>query len=358
MIIFADIKRPPIFLITTVTTLFILISLLFFCNNALAAEPELTITDRLINTYKDLGTTWGANIKSHAIWLLNALLVIEVVFLAVRLGFQKADITDVIAELVRVAIFGATFFCLIIYGQELAGKIVDGFINLSKDIHGPPQIVSNFFIDSFSITRAMTKLITIMRPGVGIMIGLCIVVSIVCAALTYGMYLIILCEAWIVMNVGILILGFGGNRHTRSWAANFMRYALAVGLKLFIIQLLINVIYTLVHTIVDWEFNTATDVFVVTANFVICAFLVKALPDSLASFVSNYSGSSGGMMAGAMAAATGTAVGAASMGTGAVIGASGGGGLAGGLGGAQKGALMSLSEAAQAHLKKGDGENE
>nr|WP_281180513.1 P-type conjugative transfer protein TrbL [Desulforhopalus singaporensis] len=325
---------------------------MIFCNETFAATPDLNITQNLVNLYKTLGTKWGSNVKPHAIWLLNCLLVIEVVFLAIRLGLQKADITDVIAELVRVAIFGATFYCLIIYGQDLTAKIVDGFIGLAEDIHKPSERVSLFFRDSITTVKAMEKIATIFQPGVAVMIALCAVVSLVCAALTYGMYLIILCEAWIVMNVGILILGFGGNRHTRGWATNFMRYSLAVGLKLFIIQLLINVIYTLVHTIVAWEFRTPTDVFVVTANFVICAFLVKALPDSLASFVSNYSGSSGGMMAGAMAAGVGTAVGAASMGTGAAIGASGGGGLAGGISGAQKGALMSLSEAAQAHLKK------
>ena len=278
-----------------------------------------------------MGDSWGSRIKSHAIWLLNWLLVVEVVFMAIRLGLQKADMTDVIAQLVWVAVYGATFYCLIIYGQDLADKIVNGFINLSQQVHGPKESISIFFSNSIVIAKKMGEMISVWAPAMGVAISLCMAISLISAALTYGMYLLILCEAWVVMNVGILILGFGGNRHTRGWAVNFLRYAIAVGLKLFMIQLLMNVIHTFVAQIVNWKLDTPTDVFVLTANFVICAFFVKALPDALASFVSNYTGSTASMMTGAMAAGVGVAAGAASMGAGAAMGASGGGGIAGGI---------------------------
>lgn len=350
MIKFLDIKPPSNLLLY-----FAIISiLLFFCNGiATASTVDQDIIEKIIIKYHEVGSTWGANVKRHAFWLLKVMLVIQLTWMALKLGLKQSTLQDVLEDLVKVVFFGSVFFCLIVYGQDWADKLIQGMANLSVDVAGGGSSAMQVFTNSLTIADNMTAPISVWGAVKAPLIGLCIIVTLLCAAFIYGMYVLILCEAWIVLNLGILLLGFGGLKTTRGFAASFLKYALGVGLKLFTVKCLIFILAAFVADMINYYFNDISEVLVITASFIILAFLVKTLPDAMARMVTLHSGSSAGVMTGAMAAGVGMAAGAASMGVGAAIGA-GGGGLAGAAAGMKKGALSSIADAATAHLKKKD----
>lgn len=323
---------------------------------ALADQVDQGIIERISDKYKEVGTIWGNNIKGTAFWLLKITLTIAFVVMGVKLGFKKSTLEDFFEEVVLVLFFGSIFFCLIIYGQELSAKLISGMAKLSIEVAGSGQPASEVFTNSLKISDIMWQLTKLYTPAVNILIGLCVLITVLCGALIYGMYILTLCEAWIVLNLGLLILGFGGHSSTRGFAVNFLHHSLGVGLRLFVVQCLINILAIFLADMTKWEFEEPSEIIVITASFIILAFLVRTLPESLARMISPHqSGTSASAMTGAMAAGVGMAAGAASMGAGAAIGYQAGG-MGGAISGAKQGVMQSLADAANAHLKKGEEE--
>ncbi|EIM63182.1 P-type conjugative transfer protein TrbL [Desulfobacter postgatei 2ac9] len=325
-----------------------------FKNLAIAADVNQDIIDRIVNKYLIMGSTWGENIKSHALWLLKWLLVIQLVVMAVKLGFKQSTLQDVIEDLVMTAIFGGIFWALIIKGQAWGVDLIKGMINMAEDVAGSGSTPDEaFFAKIFTdILDVSNNMMYSWNPIFVPALCLCSICSAACGAFIYGMYLVILCESYIALNLGIFILGFGGFRYTRGFATGFLKYALSVGLKLFVIRCLLYILGSFMADMVLFTFKSFTETLVITACFFILAFLIKVLPDTIAKMVTLHSGSSAGAITGAMAAGAGMAAGAASMGVGAAAGAAGGGGMAGALSGARSGALEAIAKAVKPKEEK------
>jgi len=328
--------------------------LIFFNDLAIAADIDQTTIEKIIQEYKNVGSTWGENIKSHALWLLKWMLVIQLVVMAAKLGFKQSTLQDVVEDLVMTVIFGGIFWALVIKGQAWGVDLIQGMLGMAKDVAGggsPPgeAFFAKIFTDALNVAdNMMYSWNPVLVPAICV----CSICSALCGAFIYGMYLVILCESYIAFNLGIFILGFGGMRYTRSFATGFLKYALSVGLKLFVIRCLLYILGSFMANMVLFSFKSFSETLVITACFFILAFLVKVLPDTIAKMVTLHSGSSAGAITGAMAAGAGMAVGAASMGVGAAVGATGGGGLSGALGGARGGALDAIAKAVKPKEEK------
>ena len=352
MIKFLDIKKSPVKL--CIYFLIIADFLFFFNNLAIADEIDQSIINKIATEYFAIGSTWGNNIQSHALWLLKWMLVIQLVVMAVKLGFKQSTLQDVVEDLVMTAIFGGIFWALIIKGQAWGADLIQGMLNMAKDVAGggsPPgeAFFAKIFTDTLNVSNNMMySWNPIFVPA----LCLCSICSAACGAFIYGMYLVILCESYIALNLGIFILGFGGFRYTRGFATGFLKYALSVGLKLFVIRCLLYILGSFMADMVLFTFKSFTETLVITACFFILAFLIKVLPDTIAKMVTLHSGSSAGAITGAMAAGAGMAAGAASMGVGAAAGAAGGGGMAGALSGARGGALDAIAKAVKPKEEK------
>jgi|GEM_PF-5662151 len=114
------------------------------------------IIEKIITKYHDVGTTWGGNIKSHAFWLLKVMLVIQLTWMALKLGLKQSTLQDVIEDLVKAVLFGSVFFCLIVYGQEWANKLIKGMAGLSVDVAGSGGTAVEVFTNSLKIADNKT----------------------------------------------------------------------------------------------------------------------------------------------------------------------------------------------------------
>jgi len=319
--------------------------LILFNNLAMAAADQ-DIINKITNQYSSVGLVWGSAIQKHALWLLKWLLVIQLVVMAVKLGFKQSTLQDVIEDLVMTAIFGGIFWALIVKGQGWGVQLMQGMGAMAKDVAGGGSDPgAAFYAQIFKDFLIVADNMTSWNPLNVVPYGLCAIASAICGAFIYGMYLVVLCESYIAFNLGIFLLGFGGMRYTRGFATGFLKYALSVGLKLFVIRCLLYILGTFAAKMVFYNFQSFTEVLVITACMFILAFLIKVLPDTIAKMVTLHSGSSAGAITGAMAAGAGMAAGVASMGVGAVAGAAGGGGLAGAFSGAKGGAMEAIAKA-------------
>jgi type IV secretion system protein TrbL len=79
--------------------------------------------------------------------------------------------------------------------------------------------------------------VTSVSMSVAATIGAFIII-IICFALIAAAMIMALVESYIVLSAGVLLLGFGGSRWTRDFAVKTVVYAVSVGAKLFMIQLI------------------------------------------------------------------------------------------------------------------------
>ena len=121
------------------------------------------------------------------------------------------------------------------------------------------------------------------------------------------------CEALIAMAASCLLLGFGGSSVMREFAMNTLRYILAVGMKLFTMQLIIAVGYQFVTNLVMKEPDVALALTILGCVIVLFV-LLHTLPGIVAGLVSSASSGSGTGLGAlgktALGAAAATAVGA------------------------------------------------
>lgn len=73
---------------------------------------------------------------------------------------------------------------------------------------------------------------------INVIAGLLVVLSFVLIA---AILVVSLIEAYVVVGAGVLLLGFSSNQWTRSLAMNYLNYAVSVGVKLFLIYMIIGV---------------------------------------------------------------------------------------------------------------------
>ena len=87
---------------------------------------------------------------------------------------------------------------------------------------------------------------SMFHPGdtVGLMIAALLIL--ICFALITAFMVLALVESYVVISAGVLMMGFAGSRWTKEYAFKVMTYAVSVGAKLFILQLLIGVGETMI----------------------------------------------------------------------------------------------------------------
>ncbi len=315
MISLVDILKFPYnkkFIFISILTVIIYICNELFFHEAAFAAVDLDITARIYNKFSEVGFEWGRHVSKYALWLLGITASYELILIGIK-KIRGDDLGEVIASLVYMCLWVSLFLVLINASADLSMRLIKGFEDTAIEIgqasgNFKPSSLMDILEYALNIVENVFESGSILKLGDGILTALLGIGVFVCFCFIIGMAIVIRCEAFIVLNVGIFLLGFGGCRYTRPFASNFLRYALGVGLKIFIIELLLGVVFIFLEQYSKTEAFSLIETMVLLACVFILAFLVKVLPDSLANMVTNYSGSSGGAMTGAMAAMTGMAV--------------------------------------------------
>jgi type IV secretion system protein TrbL len=67
-------------------------------------------------------------------------------------------------------------------------------------------------------------------------------IVLMCFTFIAALVFVTLVEAYVIINAAVLFMGFGGSQWTREYALAPIRYAVAVGAKLFVLTLIVGLI--------------------------------------------------------------------------------------------------------------------
>lgn len=310
------------------------------------AQPDTSV-DGLLDLILNQSGQWSNRLYGYAINLFWRLATIQLVWTLIPLVMKQADIGEIVGELVRFILVTGFFLAMMKYAVEWSSAIVDSFRDAGAAASGLERALQpgDVFAMAIEFSRAILASISFFSPGQALAISLAAFLVLICFAFIAAFMFVTLVESYVIINASVLFFGFGGSQWTREYAIAPIRFAVAVGAKLFVLTLIIGLILQASR---EWSAayqNNEASVMTMAGLALICAYLTKTIPDLVGGMISGSSmggGSAiGGMAtagaagaaaaiatvatAGAAAPAAASALGAASSGAGATAGS----GLAG-----------------------------
>jgi len=280
--------------------------------------------DEIVTRFHDYAATWAEPLTRLALRLFWLLAGIEFTWSALSLALKGADFSEWVAELVNRIMFIGFFLALLTHSHEWAEAIINSFRLAGAEASGTSGLLSpsNIFNAGVELAQRIWEQTSISNigPAIG---GLIVLVVF---ALLGAFVILALVESYLVVSAGVLMMGFGGSRWTKDYAIKIVTYAMSVGAKLFVLELILGLGAKMV---MEWtaqfpggDTQTKTDVLLIVGMGIVLLALAKQIPDTVQGLINGTHVGSGGALLAASAAVGGAAgaVAGAVTGTGAAVG--------------------------------------
>jgi type IV secretion system protein TrbL len=303
----------------------LLLSMVFLGAGANIAEAQSlgTSINQVLSTYQSNAQAWQGVLSGFATRLFWILALVELLVVAVRCVLKGADLGEFVADVVGFILFVGFFYALLLNGPAWANAIITSFTQAgnaaAQGVGGAAGITpAQVLDDALTIVSKLWQQMGMTTPGYNfelVMIGL--VVMVVLGVVTAFM-VEALVESYLVVYAGILFLGFGGSRFTSPYTIRILNYAVSVGAKLFMLELIVALGMQFINQWTSVPPADAPGFVEMCVTLVTMLALVVMLPSMIQSLINGASFSSGAALLGAVGSAAGTAAGLATAGMGAV----------------------------------------
>ncbi len=267
---------------------------------ALAAENSQEV-DQILQLYQQKALAWQGTLLAFAQTLFWLLATIEIAMTGIRLTLKGADFNEWAAELVNQILFIGFFLALLTNSSTWANAIVQSFQSAASQAVSASgaQTVnqpSDIFTIGLNLAQKALGQTSIWSPGSSVGLVLFAIVLIVCFGLITALYILTLVESYVVISAGVLFMGFGGSRFTKDFALKILVYAVSVGAKLFVLQLLVGLGMQIFNQLVANFQTDSTDLLVCTGCAIVMLALTKIIPDMIQGLINGTSMAGAGAM--------------------------------------------------------------
>jgi type IV secretion system protein TrbL len=209
------------------------------------ASPSMGIYDTIAKQYATASQSWQMKLLGYAERLFGLLAVIEMSWAGITYLLDKDDPRSLLTAFTKKLITIGFFFTLLQNGPAWLGTIIGSFSKAGADAGGagyisPSEVAVNGFDCAFRILDSISQLGFTDTISVGLVAGLCALVIVIAFVLVATQLLVALIESYIVTGAGVLFLGFGASRFTTDFTQKYLAYAVSVGVKLFMIYLIVG----------------------------------------------------------------------------------------------------------------------
>lgn len=298
------------------------------------AQVNLGVPDQsvqgLLDIIRDSANGWDGALRGYASSLFWSLATIQFVITFFPLVIRNGDFSEIIGELIKFVLVIGFFAALLRYSNVWATAIVDSFRQAGATASGVGGLSPGDMFGTAVDLSYMILDIETWNPLTSIATAFAAVVVLLCFAFVAAFMAVTLIESYIVINASVLFMGFGGSQWTREYSIALLRYAVAVGAKLFVLTLLVGVILNSATTWTAAYSSGADDASMLTivGLALVCAYMCRTVPDLIQGLITGVSPGGGGGI-GSMAA---IGVAAATAGVAALAGSSLGAGAGNALG--------------------------
>lgn len=298
--------------------------LLLHANTAMAMG--VGVVDDMIKTFANASKVWQAPLLVIAINLFWLLATIQFAWSMIGLAFKTTDFNTWISAIVTQIMFIGFMYWILTNFSSFAGYIIDSFRKAAGQASGQNFFSpSDFFIKAWELVGDIYEKTSILEAANSLGLIIAGIIIMICFALICAFMVVALVEMYIVISASVLLMGFGGTQWTKDYAIRALQYAVSVGAKLFILQLIAGLGVELMD---GWVASTDTQSLEHIVGMIGCSIillaLTKMIPDIVQGIINGTSIAQSGALTSAISAVAGGAMGAtvATAGQGAAVGSS------------------------------------
>jgi type IV secretion system protein TrbL len=287
------------------------------------------VLNGIVDTFTGQAGLWQGTLQGLALELFAILAGIEVAWVVARALARRVDFGDMIEIVAMQVVTIGFFYWLLINSADFVLAIVASFgeaANRASVAGGGMTNLSpsDIFTSGLNMVKVIWDGISITSPGLSMLLVLAGLINSYVYAVITAKLIEVLVEAAFVAYAGIIMMGFSGSSFTREYAVAQFRYAISVGVKRFVLQLIVGLAQGI---ITGWATTVAssgalnwTTIGIMVGAPIVMLRLCETLPQraqDMVMGVSTYSGGHVGHTAASVAATAGAAA-AGLAGTGAV----------------------------------------
>ena len=219
--------------------------MLLMTGSAMAAGLQSNVEmNGLLTDIHNASAQWGPKLQGYARNLLFLLAGIQFVWTFGNLIWQSADVGEMFRELIKFVMTIGFFLALLTYSTEWSTAIVNSFREAGSQASGFAQelMPGDVFTLAIKLAQKVLSNISLFDLETAVVIALSGVIILLCFAFIAAFMFVTLVESYVIINAAVLFIGFGGSQWTREFAIAPLRYAVAVGAKLFVLTLIVGLI--------------------------------------------------------------------------------------------------------------------
>lgn len=209
-------------------------------------DASVGIFDSIQKQYMQKAVQWEDGMRGIALSLFGGLAVISLAWTFIKIMLQKNDAMAFIPTM-TLQIFTLGFFLYLVEnGTTIATMVLSSFEEAGRRVGGtgtitPSYVVINGFDSVFRVIEKTFELSLGDSVSVGLPLILCGIAILAAFVGVAILMLVTYIEAYFVMFGGIILLGFGALPWTRDIPKNYLIYAINVGVKLFVLNLVVSI---------------------------------------------------------------------------------------------------------------------
>lgn len=213
---------------------------------AIGPVPPAGALDAIATSYRAASRLWLARLTGVAQRTFVVLAALEFAISGALWGLRRESLDDIAARFLLKFLLVSFLLLLITAFTTWVTPIVAGFAAAGEWAIGGVTTSPSAVIDlGMALTERVGKAFDtwgiVTHPMMAIVCAIAMLIILLAYIVIAAQLLLTLVESYIVLGGGILFLGFAGFRVTAAYSENFLNYAVAVGIKIFLLYLLVGV---------------------------------------------------------------------------------------------------------------------
>src|SRR3989475_4979590 len=205
-----------------------------------------TILNDILRDYESITAAWFNSLFPIAQGVFWTLVLIELIWSAVWWVVDREDGLGVVTALLRKVLAVGFFYALLLNGGTWTRAVIRGFSQAGSAASGladlsPTGVFDQGLALANKILNAVEGLGLLERVFPSLVASLTALVVVVSFAIIAAQLLVALVESFIVIGAGVLFIGFAGARWTKVFTERYLSYVASVGVKLFVLYLIMGV---------------------------------------------------------------------------------------------------------------------
>jgi len=138
-------------------------------------------------------------------------------------------------------------------GPQFAGEIISSLRQVGGEAAGGGEAIYPGDLINLGLTVFIkgAAAVNIVWAPASLLPGVLALLVLICCTLTAINMVLVIASGWVVIYAGTILLGFGGRKWTSDMAINYFRSAIAIGVSLLTMELIIGLGEQLLQSLVN-----------------------------------------------------------------------------------------------------------